>query len=463
MADTISFLLDRIIKNSGAVTADAKALKAQLAVAPAPVPVPVPSGVLYPKSLTDRSVRPKPSPLTLGPAGSSWLEPTFGSKMWRVTDPSTNNGSPMRAPSNIGGAWSPDGSKFVTMDGGGSAFFHAFDGAKVTLLPARIHQQAEPWFSYVDPNVIYGNALNPETGSYRLIKKWNLATGVESLAADLDAAYGDKGLAAWGYIGPLVVADNDVLVVVFGGYGQDSHFLVHHGVYGLIDTRTLTVQSTSGPVTGFHLHGIGVDRKGRLLLNPTNADIAAHPGINQIQVYDPATRRLTPLTDAMKGGGHYTLGYGLMVNQDTDTKAQWHKRSLDALAAVTDLITSVPSSSPALSDHTSWRHAQPDKLMPVLSSLFRGFQDPPEPTPWGTWDDEIISISTDGSGIVYRHCHHQSIVDAEYWSQPVAHVNPAGTHAIFTSNWGRNLGTYIDRGDNDKVKPRQDVFLVALA
>lgn len=405
--------------------------------------------------ITDRLVRLKPTPPTLGAAGTSFIDPTFGSKIWRVTDAGSNEGAACHTPSSIGGAWNSDGTKFILTGAGGNAMFFGFDGAKITQLASTIRNQSEPWFSYVDPNLIYANSYNPTTSSYRLIKSWNLLTGLESIVADLDALYGNIGLANGGYVGPVVITDNDVLVVLFGGYGQDSHFLIHHSKLGLIDARGLTVQSTAGTVLGFRLHGIGVDRLGRLLLNPSGADITAHPGIAQIQVYDPISKSVTPLTDSMKGGGHYQLGYNQMVNQDCCTQgtwdsAQWQIRSLDALGVTKDLISPVLTPKvTTLSDHTSWRNARADKAMPILSSTFR--TSVPATEPWRAWDDEIITIATDGSGEVRRHCHHQAIVTNDYWTQPDAHIDPTGRYAIFTSNWGNTVGAN-----------RQDVFLVQL-
>lgn len=451
MNDTPQILIDRILT-------DAAALKAQLVTAAAPVSP-------YPKALTDRTVRPKPAPLALGPAGSSFPDPTFGSTLWRVTDEKTlEDGRGCHTPTSIGGAWSADSKTFMALGAGGNAMF--YDRETVTRLPVTIRNQAEPWFSYVDPHLIYANALHPVTGSYRLIKKWNIggAIGLESIAVDLDTLYSKVNLPPGGYIGPLVAVDNDVLVVLFGGSSQDTHMLVHHSVLGLIDTRTLAFQTNAGLVSGVKLHGFGVDRLGRLILNPSNAELLARPGLKQAHLYNPITKELAPLTDAMKGGGHYQLGYGVMVNQDCCSTsnwdaAQWQFRSLNTLAATKDLISPIltPARDPnliSLSDHTSWRNARADQPMPVLSALFRRDlpQNPPvPPQPWRAWDDEIISIATDGSGQVWRHCHHQALVTPAYGTQPNVHVDPTGRFAIFSSNWGNTLGA-----------GRDDVFLVAL-
>lgn len=411
-----------------------------------------PPVVVHP--LTDRRVRLKPAPQVLGPAGSSWLDPVFGSRMWRVTDLLSNGGAACHAPSSIGGAWNSDGTKFAGVGAGGNALFFGFDGVTISPLPARINAQNEPWFSYVDPNVVYGCAYNHNTGSYRLVRTWDIATKAVTDVLDLDATYGALSLAPGGYCGPLTVVDHDVWAVLFGGTSQDQHQYIHHSVLGLFDSSIAVVQTNAGPVTGFKMHGFALDRLGRLLVMPSGADLTAHPGMQQIQVVDPITKTLTPISKV--GGGHLSLGYGTMVNQDCCSasswdSAQWQFRRLDNLDTTKDLI--VPVLTPkltTLSDHSSWRHARADKPLPFLSSTFR--TDSPLSTPWRAWDDEIISIATDGSGQVARHCHHRAKQTGDYWNQPLAHIDPTGRYAIFTSNWEEGVGV-----------GRQDIFLVELA
>lgn len=399
--------------------------------------------------LTDRIVHPKPKPIVLGPAGSSWIDPTFGAKLWRVTDQNSNNGHACHTASAIGGAWNTNGSMFVVIGENGNALYFAFDGKTITPLTfaPTPTPYTEPWFSYVTPNVVYG-----ASGSLRRTIYAYEIGGASKIVIDLDAAYPQLSLPADGYVGPTPFVDGDAFAVLFGGAGQNDHGYVHHSKYGLFD----------GIKHGFKMHGIGLDRLGRLMVNPNQDGLNA--GFAQALLWNSIDDTLTPLTTI--GGGHLQLGYGQMVNQDCCSAskwdaAQWQFRQLADVSVTMDLISPILTPSRDqnlvnLSDHTSWRNALSGKRLPILSSLYRRDLPLPDgtfptPQPWRAWDDEVVTIATDGSGIVSRHCHHQSVLTGNFWDQPIAHINPQGTHAIFTSNWGQTVGA-----------GRQDVFLVQL-
>lgn len=411
------------------VRANLVAAQKLLAEAVSALPVPTAHGI------TDRIARPKPVPLKLGPAGFAFVDPTFGSKLLRVTDETTAGGQACRVPSNATlSAWNSDATTFYVTTAGGAAVFFAFDGVKATRLPATIGSYIEPCFSYVDPALVYGVG----GASHRVIQKYNLVTGVSADVLDLDAVYAARHLPA-GYVGGLVVTDQDVYVTLFGGAAQDQHTLVYHSIAGLFDSAPL----------GWKIHGLTIDRTGRyVLLGPTAGDIGA--GVAPLQIWDTHTHLVTPVTKLP--GGHGCAGYGQFVNQDCCTAStwdamQWQLRDLAAPGVTKDLITPVLLPKEVfLSEHSNWRAARPDVAVPFISSTFRyGTTALAE---WRAWDDEVIAVATDGSGTVSRFCHHQSI-PTTFWDQPIVNVDPSGRYAVFTSNWGVLGG-------------RQDVFLVCL-
>lgn len=388
-------------------------------------------------SCSDRVVRPKPVPVVLGPAGFNFTDKAYGSAMWRVTDPNTVGGaaSSVRVASNAAlSAWNTDSSKVFGMGEGGQTVFFGFDGKAVThLADVAIHSQIEPCFSFVDPAIVYGTES-------RRIRRYNILTNVATDVVDLDVLYASHN--PQGYMGGLLVADNDVLVAFFGGGGQDQHHLVHHSTAGLLDTLTLPVP--------FLIHSLQVERTGRyLMLAPRQQDIAA---AGQIVVWDTQAHTYAKIPTLQ--GGHGTTGYGCWVNQDCCSGSaawdayQWQYRRLDTPGTTQNLIVSPMPKLVAGADHTSWRHARPDRLVPVVSSVYR-YGTPADVCPWREWDDEIIAVATDSSGVVYRFAHHQSVYDGNFWAQPIANVNPTGHFAVFTSNWGVPGG-------------RQDMFLVNL-
>lgn len=403
-----------------------------------------PPGPVY-TSLTDHTVKPKPAPLALGPAGFTFTDPTFGSPMWRVTDRTTSGGSSLRVPSSAHAtAWNSTGTKFYVVNEGGGAIFFGFDGAHTTKLTATVVSQLEPQFSFVDPQLVFGVSAHT-------VKTTRLDTGVVTPVLDLDATYPQLPLANT-YVGGILLADGDKWIVHFGGGGIDQHVFVHHSTAGLLDVRG----------RGWKVHAISIDRTGRFVQvypanDPTTGQLP--PGVAQVYLWD--TQAGTTLTVmAAHPSGHGAHGYNQFVNQDCCTTgtwdaSQWQIRTLTTPTVTADLIPSVLTPQEVyLADHTNWRAARPDVKVPIVSANYR-FGDGLNQTwyPWRAWDEEIVAIATDGSGTVWRFAHHQSIActtaGCDFWSEPMVSVAPDGKHAIFTSNWGNPTG-------------KQDVFLVEL-
>jgi hypothetical protein len=119
---------------------------------------------------SDRNVCPPPPLPALGPAGYRFSDPTFGSKMLRVTDANTRPdrlgrfwASPTSAETS---AWNTDSTKLSVIGGGGEIVPYRFDPR--TMTAARMGDTGnaggglllffggEPSFSFVDPDVMYG-------------------------------------------------------------------------------------------------------------------------------------------------------------------------------------------------------------------------------------------------------------------------------------------------------------------
>lgn len=444
----------------------ADTIAAQRAILDAAEAVLVPKGPVY-TSLSDHSIKPKPAPLALGPAGFAFTDPTFGSPMWRVSDATTSAGSSIRVPSNAGiAAWNSDGTKFYGMTEGGATVVFGFDGTHVTKLNVQVPSQLEPAFSYTDPNAIYG------VQGHR-VKAWTL-TGCSTAGVcpasdvlDLDVTYASLPLTDT-YIGGLLTADGNQWATFFGGTGQDKHVFVHHSTKGLKDLRGV----------GWKIHSIMLERSGQFVLiypavDPNTGQLPGCPGsacVAQIQVWDTKTDTISPVSTL--NGGHASVGYGALVNADccsggTWDAAQWQIRSLIVPNAVpSNLIPAVLTPQHVYdADHTNWRAARSDAKVPIVSATYRvgaGLNEVDYPR--RALDEEVFAIATDGSGNIWRFAHTQSLPSRivqpgtattppvyaiEFWAQPIVNVSPNGRYAIFTSNWGNATG-------------RQDVFLVAL-
>lgn len=433
--------------------AQALLTEALAALDDAPAPEPVPP---YEHACQDRDPRAKPPLPVLGPAGSHFTDPAFGTPMIRVTD-ATLGGSSWRVASNAHLAgWNADSSRFFLVGPSGAQVF-AFDGTTVRPL-GPVKSQCEPCWSRIDANVLYVVG-GPWTRTIQAVTMDGDDIGAPVDLFDLDTLGLDLGFddATRTYVGGIVTSD-DSIMVFFGGTGQDRHCYVGllpigmTMMAGLLDTRTLG--------DGFLLHSAAVDRTGQFVaLYPTGAQPYQTVFVN------PVDQSCTPAT--LHPGGHDSLGYGWWVNADSGEQewdaAQWQLRPLSALDDRADLITPVLRPKVVyLSEHSTWNNAVEEELLPVISATFR-FNN--ESADWRAWDDEVIAIATTGPSVVYRFCHHRSDSRDEansagtyFWYQPIANVSPDGCWCLFTSNWEKTLGA--DPGDPGRS--RQDVFLVQL-
>src|SRR3989442_4181096 len=120
-------------------------------------------------ALCDRNVYPYPRLPSLGGAGFQFTDPTFGSRMVRITDGETRPDTVGRAwfsPSSAETtAWNTNSNRFYLLGGGGEQLVFDFDAA--TMRASRLGKgkgadglvlgfAGEPTFSFVDPDVLYG-------------------------------------------------------------------------------------------------------------------------------------------------------------------------------------------------------------------------------------------------------------------------------------------------------------------
>lgn len=388
-----------------------------------------------PAVIADRLPRPKPALPTLGPAGFTFRDPTFGSRLQRVTDATLDGSRSWRVASNTHlAAWNATGRLFYVINGGGSIAVFNAAGTDTGLRP---YSQAEPTFSRVDPDVLF-TIGGPHV---RTIRKFSVASNQFTDVLELDTV---QAVPAESYVGGIVTGGApETLVAFFGGAGADQHRYV---VWYPLDGRPRKFVDTQARF-GYRLHSISVDLSGRFVLfYPTNAQPY------QVVVWDTQTDTFTPITNDLGPWGHDAVGVGTWINMDTASgpwdAAQWTKRSLLTPRERTNLIDPVllPQEI-SLADHSAWRG-----VGRLISSTYRL----PSQTPWRAWDDEIIGIATEGPSSVERYAHHRSDVSEGFWSQPIINCAPTGGRCVFTSNWERSLGA------DAQGQVRQDVFLVEL-
>jgi large repetitive protein len=447
-------------------------------------------------ALTDRMTRAKGTLPTLGAAGSTFLDPVFGSNITRITDGGARPGVPgysYRTPSSShANAWSADERYFYAVSTDGTIIPFSFDrvnGRAQRLQPSTTGDGGltlqffnEPTFSYIVPGIAYAT-FNGIGSNLRSVDQYDFETGQYSQLLNLDTLVPNL---AGTYIGGIGVSAGPIerLIAFFGGTSQDRHFYLvvfdraNPGDRHLLDTAASTLDGIpTSSILNFKIHAANIDRSGRfVVINPTSADLQAPRSAAPVYVWDLETGTFTalPLVQAITGG-HDAFGYGDRVNQDCCTTninewdaAQWQYRSLSTPLSTVDLV--VPVLRPEevyLADHPSWHNAQPDRLVPFLEASYRYGSNT---TQWRPWDEEIMALQTEGAGsgaTVWRFAHHRSAVanDADpswiyFWYTPRVNISPDGQWALFTSNWEKTLGT--DPRAEVGGRYRQDVFLISL-
>ena len=426
-------------------------------------------------AITDRTPRAEPPLPTMGPAGSRITDPTFGTRILRVTDGNTRPSAPRRSFGPPSGSeqntWNVDSTIFFLGGTNGEMIPYSFD--KATFTATRMGDTnngnggmmlniSKCEFSFTDKNIIYGMG-----GNGRTFMQYNFQTGAYTTLFNLDSAV--PGLS--GVTGDVSASGNDRLSTYFGGNVQDSHMYVvvwikSTGQYAVLNTQNSTVKTFGsssfqpvGTTVGFTLHNARIGKEGRYVVMTPGS-----PASHALYVWDTQTNVVAPVPQP-GGGGHKVNGYDALINHAAPPNdpahadaAQWLLRPLNTsqLNNITKLAT--PALTPlewAVNTHVSWNNARPTVRTPALVSLYR---DPGAAGPRRAWDDEIIAIRTDGmESKVWRICHHRSqVFPYKFDYSPRGNVSQDGRYFMFASNWERTLG-------NDEYnEPRFDLFIVEL-
>jgi hypothetical protein len=415
------------------------------------------AGEIRYNAVTDRTPRPLPPLPKLGRAGSVIRDPNYGNRILRVSDENTvsqNPGAVCTTPAAaLQNTWNVT-STYFTVICNSDVWAFQFDPQRFTARPARDHTlrlKASPAFSFNDPDLIYGIGTEPDD---RKIMEYNFRTRKYRTVLDCS-----KLVKKWeGGPGALTVSANDRIATIFGGMQDTFHYVLVYDMRTrtstLLDTHTATVD---GKPTGFHMgwgiHLVNIDKSGRYVII-SKGDGSKAPNL---VVWDTETNKFA--TVSAMPGGHYSAGYGYMVNGNGwyPHWAQWLLRSLepDKLGTFAKLIVpDIGDDYGGREEHSSWANAKPDDWAPVFVAVTRhsDAKNPLEP-----WDDELIAIGTNKDHpVVYRFANHRCRFDGYFWDTPRAIVSQDGRFVVFTSNWEKTLGMSPDH------LSREDVFVLEL-
>lgn len=436
--------------------------------------------------ITSRAVLTLPTLPTLGSAGYQFVDPIFGSRMLRVTDPNvlvqtnTSFRTPSSSPSR---GWNADSTKFYVTGTQGTIIPYGFNPSSMTASRMAgsgdgglvLHFSTEGEFSQIQPSIIYGG-YGRGAEAEAIVQQYDFSNdtyttlvGVRDLVPTVDAGGRTylRGIST-GYNGT-----TEYLGFMFGGLGQDNDRYIAVWPYGnlgavkLLDSVASTINGVPTATTlGWRMHAMQMDKSGRYVIITKKDD-------SYSWIWDTTTGTISHLSVATGGGGHEATGWQTLIsNTGNDDSMDWRQRYLAVPFVTRSLISPFPvPGSFATASHANWNNTTSDMEQPVFAAIQRVNL---ATNPWREWEDEIISMRTDGTGTaVTRYCHHRSNceyiavfpvnpahTDTFYYS-PRPNVSPDGHWCVFTSNWNYTLGD--DPYENTGANKRQDVFLVETA
>jgi hypothetical protein len=435
-----------------------------------PVTNPLPAVKEY-SARTDRKIVPYPeTPPALGPAGSVITDPSFGSRIARVTDPRSDTRQPGRSlvtpSSSEQNSWNKTSTMFYVETLGGTFLLYDFDPATMKARPAsdpNLRWNAEPQFSYGQANILYGIVRgNP------IFQQYDVATGklteVNDAAKCLKLQSSDSGHTV------TVSADDNRFMATLGPV-QDKNYIIY--VYDRTlgcrwyNTETGEIGGQWGPKgtisipDRFLMHNARMAKSGKFVY-ATRGGGGPSASYKKWVVWEIDT--LNAYVCQTGCSAHHVLGYShILGNSNISHPLDIWRRPLNQLETTFSIISGLePAKGFWYDSHYSWSNVDPNDSSPVCFSTYPGQRNPDTPgtPPLATtpWENEIDCAETDGkTSKVWRFAHTYSTARNGFWSTPRGNVSQDGRFFMFTSDWEDQLGK-LPNGD----KYRTDVFIVEL-
>jgi len=396
---------------------------------------------------TDTKVIP-PAP-ALGPANSVIVDPTFGSRILRVTDQNTRGGrSFMPTDAGFHRTWNADSTAIKLMGPQGDGYWLEFDpntfkvgnGSSTPAIHTLPFAAGWEW-STVDPHIIY--YLNGNK-----IAKYDITTGVKT---DLGGPSTGEPVT---YMAVVIGQDNWVCSAAGSGV-QDSYtkiFCINPispSVSKVIDVAKKTVNgvaqgdpswpiSAPGQVIGVHSVSGGTGANW--------LEVTFHQsgwGKSSGSVFDIATNTWSLLTDKdIYWSGHVSMGNGTYANASGSINGRDSRgmvlRNPDNLMNTSEyrFVGQPPNTNNGWcdADHSSWFNSLTNPAAPILQSRYTISSCP------HAWTGEILGISVDGSNKVWRFAHNHMGKASCYFADAFAQISNDGKWALFSSYWDGMLG-----------------------
>ncbi|HKR79673.1 MAG TPA: hypothetical protein VJR69_08200 [Nitrospira sp.] len=410
-----------------------------------------------------------PSAPALGAANSIINDPTFGSRILRVTDANTFSGNSL-IPEYAGyyRTWNANSTALKLMNGQGSSYWLEFNPStfKVGDGSARpqVHPLSFPWsweWSAVDPDVIYflnGNQLAKYNKVTTLVTNLGGPPNGDSVTMHVTVVGQDSWVCATAGAGSQNTYTK--IYCLDPNNPSQSKFIdvVNKTINGIKQSDLNWPTSAAGQTIGIHsMYGSAV---GGWL------DVVFHQqswGANGDSVFNLARNTWSLVTSAdTRWSGHASMGNSKFVNgagsiNGVDSRGAL-LRDPDHLMDTTQYTSIMqPPSTVGWYDaeHSSWFNASTNPQAPVLFSRYN-CAAPPGPL---TWYGEIIAAATDGSNTVWRFAHNHNGGLVGFAGQSFAQISNDGRWVLFSSYWDGKLGAAAgDFGFSTRI----DTFIVDL-
>ena len=417
---------------------------------------------------TDRKIVPYPeTPPPIGPAGSIISDPSFGSRIARITDAHSDPkgaGRSLFSPSSSEqNSWNKDSTMFYVETAGGSFLLYDFDPATMKSHLARapnLPWTGEPQFSYGQNDILYG-MVRRDT----IFQQYDVATGKLS---DINNASKCAKLRASDSGGSATVSADDNRFMTTIGPMQDKNYLVYVYDRSLgcrwYNTQTGEVGGQWGP-TGtipipdrYLIHNGRMAKSGKYVYVTRGGSESIGKGW---VVWEIDTMNVAACAAGCKG--HHVLGYTHILGASgmSHPLNVWI-RPLNQLEKTSPIITDLdPAKSFWYDSHYSWSNVDANDSAPVCFSTYRPTNPDTPGSPLlvtGPWENEIDCAETDGKrSTIWRFAHTYSTARNGFWSQPRGNVSQDGRFFMFTSDWQDQLGKQPNSNSY-----RSDVFVVEL-
>lgn len=417
---------------------------------------------------TGTDVKPVPAAPALGAANSVVTDPTFGSRILRVTDANTQGGeSFISTDSGFSRTWNANSTAIKLTGPSGDGYwlefnpstFQAGTGSGEPALHPLSFGATWEW-SAVNPNIIYylsGSA----------IETYNTASGTSTPLASTPT--GDPVT----YMAAVIGLDNWVCAAAGAG-SQDTYTKIfcvspsNPSTYKFIDVVNKTINgaaqtsqnwptSASGETIGIHDISGGT--------GPNWLEVTFHQqswGANGGAVLDLSTNTWSLVTNGdAYWSGHVSMGNGKYENGSGNVSGADSRgvvlRDPDNLMSSGEysfiMQPPTPSNNWCDAEHSSWLNSLTNANAPILDSRYSATTSCQYP-----WADEIIAAAVDGSNTVWRFAHNFNGGSQCYYAQAFAQISNDGNWALFSSYWGGTLGPDTSFGCTTRI----DTFIVDL-